>query len=579
MTQARNWFRRRILQEGYVPEPRGPHDSVIDQEVLTSALDDTGCVVMVVDISSGHVVGTNRPTEVVTGYVSSELVGRPLWATVVDPHDRAAMQAAYETSVHARIPFHCEANVITKSGGQRRLVWSGEFLVDDEGRRTHVVVKGIDVTSTPSTGGLFGHLMRAATTTAFVATDLDGRVTFFSSGAEQILGVQARDILGEVFPTSCFEPTQFEERAAALGVPPDLRALTEHGDKLDRRKDRELDLGVHERRRRDPDPHSSTEPGVSGPSARDWTMVRPDGTQFTLSLSVDPVTDASGQLVGHLGVGHDVTEQRITEDLLFATLEMERQAVERLRLIDQSKTDFVATVSHELRTPMTSISGYTELLKDGEVGGLNPGQQEFVDAIGRNCDRLTGLANDLLTLSSLESGTFRHDQTDVDLAAVVGAAHAAMQPVMDGRELEVTFETPAAPVIVPGDAINLERLVFNLVTNAVKFTEDGGWVRCRLRVRGGRARLDVSDNGIGIPEDEQAELFTRFFRSSTALDHAIQGSGLGLTIVESIAHAHGGDVSVVSAPQHGTTFTVNLPLKEHPGELDRRRRRRARFRS
>lgn len=579
MTQAMSWFRRKIVAEGHVPEPRASQDSVTEGGLPASVLDATGCVVMVVDVETRKVVGTNRPTEIVTGFTPSELVDRPLWETIMALEDQAAMEAAYDASIRAGLPLSYESTVATKSGEQRRVVWSGEYLRDDRGTRTHLVMTGIDVAATQSTGGLFGHLMRAATTTAFVATDLEGRVTFFSSGAEQMLGVRARDVLGETFPRSCFEPTEFEDRATAMGVPPDLRLLTVHQDGLDRRKERELDLGVHERRSSDSNMHLKPSPKPPGASAHDWTMVRPDGTQFTLSLSVDPVTDASGRRVGHLAVGHDVTDQRITEELLFATLEMERQAVERLRKLDQSKTEFVATVSHELRTPMTSISGYAELLEDGAVGDLNASQQEFVEAIGRNCDRLAGLANDLLTLSSLESGTFRHEQEDVDLAAVVGVAHAALQPVMDGRQLEVTFEMPTIPVIVRGDAVNLERLVFNLVTNAVKFTEDGGWVRCRLRVLGRRARLEVSDNGIGIPKNEQAELFTRFFRSTTAVDHAIQGSGLGLTIVESIAHAHGGDVSLVSAPGHGTTFTVHLPLKEHSGELDKRRRRRQRFRT
>lgn len=562
MTQALNWFRRRVASPG-IPRPR---------EALTSILDATGCVVMVIDIATGNVVATNRPTEVVTGFQPSELVGWPLWETLIDSEERGVMEAAYETSLRAGVPLSHEGNVITKSGEHRRLVWSGELLFDNAGGRTQLVLTGIDITATQSTGGLFGHLMRAATTTAFVATDLEGRVTFFSSGAEQMLGYTAREVLGKVFPESCFEREQFVTRAQKMGVPADLRLLTLPHTALDRRGQREVDLGVHERRSRDQDATEPAEPHGTGPSAHDWTMVRQDGTQFTASLSVDPVTDAAGRLVGHLGVGHDVTDQRITEDLLFATLEMEREAIERLRKLDQTKTEFVATVSHELRTPMTSISGYTELLQDGAAGDLSPAQETFVDAIGRNCDRLTALANDLLTLSSLESGTFRHDQVDVDFAEVVHAALAALQPVLDGRDLEVEVEMPPGPVFVRGDAVNLERLVLNLVTNAVKFTEDGGWVSCKLRPTGHRVRLEVSDNGIGIPVEEQGELFTRFFRSSTAIDRAIQGSGLGLTIVESIAHAHGGDISVVSSPMHGTTLTVNLPEKEHPDDLDRRRR-------
>ena len=574
MTQTLSWFRRRRPSTAVVPAMRTSQHAAVEPATESSILDATGCLVIVIDIETGNVVDLNRPTETVTGYGTSDLLDRPPWETIVVSEDRAGMKAAYDASVVAGLPFSYESTVATKAGVPRRVAWSGEFLVDEEGARTHLVMTGFDATApaTPSTSGLFGHLMRAATTTAFIATDLEGRVTFFSTGAEQLLGYSAHEMLGRVFPQTCFEPEQFAARAETMGVAADLCLLTLPNAGMDRRERRNVDLGVHERRKAGGDGGQASTADSAAPRAHDWTMVRKDGTQITVSVSVDPVTDTSGRLVGHLGVGHDITDQRITEDLLFRTLEMERTAVEKLRKLDQTKTEFVATVSHEIRTPMTSISGYTELLQEGAAGDLAPAQVEFVDAIGRNCDRLTALANDLLTLSSLESGTFRHEQADVDVCEVIHVAHAALQPVMAGRDLDVTVEMPPNPVIVRGDARSLERLVLNLVTNAVKFTEDGGWVRCKLRLVASRARLEVSDNGIGIPEEEQGELFTRFFRSSNAVERAIQGSGLGLTIVESIAHAHGGDISVVSAARQGTTFTVNLPLRD-PGEFGRRRRR------
>ena len=226
----------------------------------------------------------------------------------------------------------------------------------------------------------------------------------------------------------------------------------------------------------------------------------------------------------------------------------------------QAKSEFVATVSHELRTPMTSITGFIELLLDGEAGALSEVQKEFIEAIRRNSDRLTALANELLMLSSLESGAFAHEHKDVDIRRVVSATQATLQPVYSTRPLEVTFAVPPTPVIVSGDQQSLESLVSNLVSNAVKFTGDGGWVRCTLEVDDDQARLEVSDNGLGIPEAEQRDLFTRFFRSTTAHEHAIQGSGLGLTIVDSIVKGHSGDISVRSEHMVGSTFTVHLPL-------------------
>ena len=228
-----------------------------------------------------------------------------------------------------------------------------------------------------------------------------------------------------------------------------------------------------------------------------------------------------------------------------------------------AKTDFVASVSHELRTPMTSIAGYVELLQDDVEERLSPDQVAFLDAVSRNSSRLTALADDLLTLSSLEGregpGGPQH-HVPVDLVGVIAAVRDTLEPVIGPRELDVTYDLPTSPVLVHGDAASLEALVTNLLSNALKFTTDGGWVRCTLTKRSTVAHIEVADNGLGIPKPEQRDLFTRFFRSSTAQERAIQGTGLGLTIVNSIVHNHGGDISVVSDHLDGSAFTVNLPL-------------------
>ena len=222
-------------------------------------------------------------------------------------------------------------------------------------------------------------------------------------------------------------------------------------------------------------------------------------------------------------------------------------------------TKFVATVSHELRTPMTSIAGYVELLQEETAGPLNPRQEVFMAAIHRNSVRLTALADDLLTVASLDSPV-GHEHVLVDLVNVVNEARATLGPQIAKKSLAVIFEVSPDPVLVHGDASRLEAIVTNLVSNAIKFTDDGGWVRCTLRSVDGKARLEVSDNGLGIPTEEQQDLFTRFFRSTSAQKRSIQGTGLGLTIVHSIVQNHGGEISVVSEHLEGSSFVVNLPL-------------------
>ncbi|MBV9830331.1 MAG: HAMP domain-containing histidine kinase [Marmoricola sp.] len=221
----------------------------------------------------------------------------------------------------------------------------------------------------------------------------------------------------------------------------------------------------------------------------------------------------------------------------------------------------MSTVSHELRTPTTSIVGYTEMLRDGSAGEPTPEQVPMLDAIARNGRRLIAVASDLLTISELESGdTSQWDREPVDLAGVVAQAEEAILPLLSGRDLTVEFVVPDDPVVVLGDPSHLDRVLMNLLSNAVKFTPDGGRISCRLSEGERWARLEVSDTGIGIPEGEQAELFTKFFRSSTAQERAIQGTGLGLSIIDSIVAAHGGDIAVRSAHLEGTTFTVRLPV-------------------
>ncbi len=273
---------------------------------------------------------------------------------------------------------------------------------------------------------------------------------------------------------------------------------------------------------------------------------------------------------GHLGV-EDLAAAQTLADVAAAYLinararcdlqvaaETERASLARFRELDVAKTEFVASVIHELRTPMTSISGYSEML--GEAAGLTSQQRKMMGAINRNCRRLEALADDLLTLSSFEPGSYQGQRRDVDLASLVSDVRRGLPGVLAGRDLRMSYDLPAGLVTVRGDHLQLERMVSNLVVNAVKFTPDGGSVEVALRVAEGQACLTVSDSGIGIPQDEQDLLFTRFFRSSTAHQYAIHGSGLGLAIVWSIVASHGGAVTVVSEPMHGTTFTVTLPL-------------------
>ncbi len=239
--------------------------------------------------------------------------------------------------------------------------------------------------------------------------------------------------------------------------------------------------------------------------------------------------------------------------------ESQRESVQRLQELDRAKNAFISTVSHELRTPLTSITGYLELISEGEMGLLEPELEQGIAVVSRNAQRLQALVEDLLTLSEYDSDTVGLQLSAVDLASVVEEGHDALAPLLTRRRLSVELELGERVSLVSADREQLQRVVTNLLTNAVKFTPDGGRVSVSLKQTESGAVLTVTDTGMGIPEDEQDRLFSRFFRSTLSMTDEIQGTGLGLALCKSVIEAHGGTIALASVEGMGTTVTVDIP--------------------
>ena len=240
--------------------------------------------------------------------------------------------------------------------------------------------------------------------------------------------------------------------------------------------------------------------------------------------------------------------------------EAEERLVAELKSLDQAKTSFLASASHDLRTPLTSIIGYVELLSEPEDGLVRPEQLKMLDAVDRNALRLKTMIEDMLTISKIELGAFTSRLRPVDLTGLVCAAADVIRPSAAAGGLAFEVSCPGQDLMVDGDAEQLDRALVNLLSNAVKYTPSGGRVSMSVAGADGSAVLTVADTGIGIPEQDQDSLFTRFFRASNAVDLAIPGSGLGLSIVGKIVANHHGAVSIDSAQDRGTTVTVRIPL-------------------
>ncbi len=253
-----------------------------------------------------------------------------------------------------------------------------------------------------------------------------------------------------------------------------------------------------------------------------------------------------------------VEEARTGADEVGGTGVVVFRDVSERRALERMKDEFVALASHELRTPLTSVLGYLEAVLDGQGGELSSRQQRLLGVADRNAKRLARLVNDVLTVAQSDAGRLALDLREVDLASLIAECAEGTRPAAQERGIALHTDVQPVPPVL-GDRARLAQVLDNLVSNALKFTPPGGRVSLRAHTRADEIVLEVSDTGIGIPASEQRRLFTRFYRTSSAVAAAIPGTGLGLAITAMIVERHRGRVSVESREGAGSTFRVILP--------------------
>jgi len=222
------------------------------------------------------------------------------------------------------------------------------------------------------------------------------------------------------------------------------------------------------------------------------------------------------------------------------------------------RKEFVANVSHELRTPLTVIKGFIETLVDGAVDDPARAKQ-YLDTVGRHTEQLTNLVNDLLDISRLDSAQPLAKREPVDVNAAAKKVTDLMLPAAQRKRqtLKLDLTEPLPPIM--GDAEYLHRALFNLIDNAVKYTREGGEIRLATSTSDGMVTIDVTDNGIGIPLEDQPRIFERFYRVDRSRSREMGGTGLGLSIVKHVVQSHGGTIEVDSTLGEGSRFSMRLP--------------------
>ena len=260
----------------------------------------------------------------------------------------------------------------------------------------------------------------------------------------------------------------------------------------------------------------------------------------SLRMFVSPVSGRQyeGQAVGTSILISDVTELKKAEGI---------------------RSEFTANVSHELKTPLTSIKGFTDMLSSGMV--TSPADQKrFITMIGVEVDRLIDLINDILKLSELESVAIDQTQERSDVLEAAKDTASLLEPSAKAAGVTLAVEGASATVAVPMS--RLKELLFNLMGNGIKYSENGGTVSTRIAIQDGKAVISVQDNGIGIPKEDQSRVFERFYRVEKGRARKNGGTGLGLAIVKHITQLYGGTVGLESEVGKGSAFTVTLPLSE-----------------
>jgi two-component system cell cycle sensor histidine kinase PleC len=392
-----------------------------------------------------------------------------------------------------------------------------------------------------------------------IATDATGVIQIFNVGAERMLGYGAADVTNKITPAHISDPREIVARAGSLSL--ELRVPIAPG----------FEALVFKASR-----------GIE--DIYELTYVRKDGSRFPAVVSVTALRDAKEAIIGYLLIGTDNTARKQIEQERAHLDQMLRQKNAELEVASRMKSEFLATMSHELRTPLNAIIGFSDALRDGLMGEMTEQQRGFVGDIFNSGNHLLSLINDVLDLSKVEAGKMMLDIEPVQVSSLLASSISRIREKASSRRIRLIVDAGELGA-VHADVRKVKQILHKLLSNAVKFTGDGGQVTLHAR-RVGRTEvgarsgpwsgrhlplpdneftefleIDVTDTGIGVPADGFKHLFSPFSQIDGGLARSFPGTGLGLALVKLLAELHGGTVAVESALGEGSRFTVWLPLR------------------
>ena len=496
--------------------PESSHDEIAARLAAIVQSADDAIISKTLD---GIITSWNPAAEKLFGYSAAEAVGQPI--TLIIPPERLDEEHEILRRLrHGEALEHFETIRMTKGGERVAVVLTVSPIRNSAGTIIGAAKIARDI----------GERLRSEVTRArlaaivdssddaIVSKTLEGVITSWNRGAERIFGYTAAEAVG---------------RSIRLIIPEDR--LAEEVEVLARI------------RRGEPVDHFET------------IRRTKDGRLIDISLTVSPVRNAAGTIIGASKIARDISDRRRAERERTELLARERAAREEAEATNRSKDQFLAVLSHELRTPLNAIFGWARMLHEGALDATL--RARGTEAILRNAKAQLQLVEDLLDVSRIITGNMRLEVRPVDLKAVIEAAIETVRPAANAKELQLQSVLDPSPGLVMGAADRLQQVVWNILMNSVKFTPRRGRIQVHLRRADSHVEIVVSDTGEGIDADVLPHIFERFRQGDSTSTRSHGGLGIGLALVRHLVDLHGGTVGAYSAgPGQGTTVTVRLPV-------------------
>jgi PAS domain S-box-containing protein len=436
--------------------------------------------------------------------------------------------STYETAVHKNLQLNQSQNEL------RQLNERLEQKVKERTDQLHkvnaeleqrVIQRSAELDGTTS---LLNNVLESSTEYSIIAADLKGNILTWNEGARRNYGYTAEEMMGKL-------------KFNVLHTPEDLASR-----KVDEFVETALKIGKAE--------------GV-------FDHVCKNGERFPCSVSVTLRRDANDAPIGYLLISKDITEQKaLEEELRKKNQELEEQN-RLVQKADRLKSEFLANMSHELRTPLNGIIGFAELMHDEKVGPISADHKEYLGDILTSARHLLQLINDVLDLSKVEAGKMEFSPEHTDPAAIVGEVRDIVRSLAAKKRITLKIEADPSLSGIEADRRSLKQILYNYVSNALKFTPEEGMVTVRVKPEDSEYfRLEVQDTGIGIKPEAQGRLFSEFQQLDAAAGKKYPGTGLGLALTKRLVEAQRGRVGVTSTPGTGSVFYAVLPRSFHGGE-------------